>query len=293
MNNLQVPFNNLLLSICIISYKRPAYLRLCLDSIAVSLRHLEFKTYEVLVSDDCPNQSALQVVNDFDFTKWIQGPCRGVAANRNNVVNAATGEWILFIDDDEIADKDWLLFYKNAILSGKYDVLEGRVQPTNFPDSILWYAPTISKGGAFCAANLAINREIFHELGGFDETFSVSHEDVDFGRRIRNAGCRSIYLNQSVVYHAARRYSFREVWIRFLDLQCQSYFTSFSPPYNIKFYSIFQLFSFCIKYWYRIFRFEMSARYVHHWRRQLQVMLLLFLSTPLAFLRLLKVHIGF
>ena len=280
-------------SICIITYKRPESLRLCLDSISVCLVNLSPNTYEVLVSDDCPLQSALGVASSFEFVKWIQGPCRGVAANRNNVVNAANGEWIVFIDDDEIADNNWLFHFNKAIISGGCDVIEGRVQPTNFPDSILWYAPTISKGGAFCTANLAINREIFHELGGFDESFSVSHEDVDFGRRIRNAGCRSIYLNQSVVYHPARRYSFREAWIRLLDLQCQSYFTNISPPYNLKFNSIFQLFSFCIKYWFRIFRFEMSARYTHHWRRQLQVMLLLFLSTPLAFLRLLKVHIGF
>ncbi|MCT0227565.1 glycosyltransferase [Synechococcus sp. CS-1331] len=291
MNNLQVPFNGLILSICIVSYKRPAYLRLCLDSIAVSLRHLEPKTYEVLVSDDCPNQSALQVVNDYDFTKWIPGPCRGVAANRNNVVNAATGEWILFIDDDEIADQDWLLFYKQAIISGKYDVLEGRVQPTNFPDSILWYAPSISSGGAYCTANMAIRRSTFQKLGGFDETFSVSHEDVDFGLRIRNAGCCSLYIQQAVVFHPARRYTFKQVWNRLLDLQCQSYFTHFKPPYNFTFVHLFRLISFSIKYWFRITRFEISGRQGHQWRRQLQAMVLLTFSSPVATIRLFNAHL--
>lgn len=283
---------SLLLSICIISYKRPENLRLCLESIAVSLSHLEPNTYEVLVSDDCPIQSSSEVVKLFEFAKWIQGPCRGVAANRNNVVDAATGEWILFIDDDEIADKYWLLHYNTAILSGKYDVIEGRVQPINYPDSILWYAPCISHGGSYCTANMAIKREIFYRLGGFNEAFRVSHEDVDFGLRIRQFGCKTIYLNNSVVFHPARRYTFSQVWNRLLDLQCQSYLTNFKGPYKLSFNQLFALLSFNIKYWVRIVRFELSGRQGHQWRRQLQAMVLLLFSTPVALIRLLHIHIN-
>ena len=283
---------SVLLSICIISYKRPALLKLCLESIAVSLVHLDPDTYEVLVSDDCPNQSALEVVKSFGFVHWIQGPRRGVAANRNNIVKAATGEWILFIDDDELADVNWLLHYKLSILSGKYDIIEGRVQPIEFPDSILWYAPSISSGGAYCTANLAFRKEIFHKLGGFDEAFSVSHEDVDFGLRIRKYGCRSLYLDDAVVLHPARRYTFNQVWNRLLNLQCQSYLLHSKPPYNCTFEQLATLLSFNIKYWLRITRFELSARHGSHWRRQLQAMLLLSFSSPVALFRLFMIHLG-
>ena len=283
--------DSLLLSICIISYNRPALLKLCLESIAVSLVHLDPETYEVLVSDDCPNQSAMEVVKSFGFADWIQGPRCGVAANRNNVVKAATGEWILFIDDDEVADKNWLLHYKYAILSGNYDIIEGRVQPIEFPDSILWYAPSISNGGAYCTANLAFRKETFNKLGGFDEAFSVSHEDVDFGLRIRKNGCRSLYLDQAVVLHPARRYTFSQVWNRLLNLQCQSYLLHFRPPYNCTLEQLAALLSFNIKYWFRITRFEFSARQGSHWRRQLQVMLLLSFSSPVALIRLFQIHL--
>ena len=279
------------LSICIITYKRSDSLKRCLNSVAHNLVHLQPNSYEVIVSDDCPSQSAFKVVKQFGFTKWIQGPGRGVAANRNNVVNAAIGQWILFIDDDEVADKYWLLHYKNAIFSGKYDVIEGRVQPTDFHDSILWYAPSISDGGAYCTANMAIKRATFSKLGGFNEKFSVSHEDVDFGLRIRNCGCRSLYLNQAVVYHPARRYTFTQVWNRLIDLQCQSYLTNSQPPYKITFNHLTRLLSFCIKYWFRITRFELSARQGNHWRRPLQVMLLLLFASPVASVKLLNKHL--
>lgn len=291
MNNIKISSENLIFSICIISYKRPAFLKLCLDSIAENLVHLERETYEVLVSDDCPNQSALKVAKNFEFTKWIQGPGRGVAANRNNVVNCASGEWIIFIDDDEIAHKDWMLYYKRAILAGDYDVLEGRVQPIKYPDSILWYAPSISNGGAYCTANMAIKRSLFHQLGGFDEAFSVSHEDVDFGLRICKASLRSLYVDQAIVFHPARRYTFKQVWNRLLDLQCQSYFTHFKPPYKFSVPHLFRLLSFSIKYWLRITRFELSARQSYHWQRQLQSMLLLLISSPIAMIRLLNTHL--
>lgn len=279
-----------LISVCIISYKRPSSLKICLDSVVASLQHLEPKSYEVIVSDDCPNKSALEVVRSFRFIRWIQGPCRGVAANRNNVVKAATGTWILFIDDDEIADEYWSLYYKQAILSEKWDVIEGRVQPTNYPDSILWYAPTISKGGAFCTANLAIKRVSFHSIGGFNESFNVSHEDVDFGIRIRQAGFRSIYLDQALVFHPARRYTFKQVWNRIVDLQCQSYLTNIPPPHNASLLQLYVLITFCFKYWFRITRFELLARQRHQWRRQAQVSVLLLITTPVSLMRLLKLH---
>lgn len=269
---------------------RPDLLRRCLESIAVSLKYLDLGTYEVLVSDDCPNQTALEAVNIYSFANWIQGPRRGVAANRNNIVNAAIGKWILFIDDDEIADENWLFHYNLAILSDRYDVIEGRVQPIDFPDSITWYAPCISSGGAYCTANLAFRRDLFYKLGGFNETFNVSHEDVEFGHRIRSSGCISLYLDSAVVFHPARRYSLLQVWNRIINLQCQSYFLHFKPPYKCTFNQLVSLLSFSIKYWLRITRFEFSARQGNHWRRQLEAMLLLLFSSPVALIKLLKIH---
>lgn len=47
-----------------------------------------------------------------------------------------------------------------------------------------------------------VRRAVFEALGGFDERFFVYFEEVDFSRRARNRGWRSVYLASAQVFHA-------------------------------------------------------------------------------------------
>nr|WP_276617049.1 glycosyltransferase [Roseimicrobium sp. ORNL1] len=214
----QVPF----LSVCIVTRGRPALLRECLE-IVINGQSLSREHYDVIVSDDDPEHSAKKVVEEFAGVTWVSGPARGVAANRNKVVGQSRGEWIVFVDDDELPEPNWLAEVHKAALSGQWDVIEGVVQPTDYPDSIFWYAPTVESPGLFCTANLAIRRDTFVALGGFDEQFAISHEDMDLGRRIRNAGVPTTFLPKAVVKHPARRQKLKTIFTRTVQQQYQTY----------------------------------------------------------------------
>ena len=54
-----------------------------------------------------------------------------------------------------------------------------------------------------CGACLAVRRDQFLELGGFDEAFYVYAEDMSFGRRAREHGLRSVLRTDVVVPHGA------------------------------------------------------------------------------------------
>ncbi|WP_404303060.1 glycosyltransferase family 2 protein [Alicycliphilus denitrificans] len=47
-----------------------------------------------------------------------------------------------------------------------------------------------------------VRRSVFDALGGFDERFFVYFEEVDFSRRARQAGWRSVYLADVQAFHA-------------------------------------------------------------------------------------------
>jgi GT2 family glycosyltransferase len=47
-----------------------------------------------------------------------------------------------------------------------------------------------------------VRRSVFEALQGFDEQFFVYFEEVDFSRRAREAGWRSIYLANAQAFHA-------------------------------------------------------------------------------------------
>ena len=241
--------------------------------------------YQVIVSDDCPARSSHDVVLESGFATWVQGPNRGVAANRNNAASASNGDWIIYLDDDEIVGKMWLESIYGAILAGNFDVIEGRVEPTNFPDSILWYAPAISSGGAYCTANLGIRRDLFLSIGGFNEKLSVSHEDIEMGTRIRKASPRSVYLDVAVVYHPARKLALSQVWRRMINLQLTSFTMKNPDCAGLSDRHIISLCEFTLKYWYRVSRLELAARQPKHWRRPILACLLLALTMPFGFLK--------
>jgi GT2 family glycosyltransferase len=52
-----------------------------------------------------------------------------------------------------------------------------------------------------CGAACLVARPVFEELGGFDEDFFASHEDVDLSYRARLRGYRCRYVAEAVVRH--------------------------------------------------------------------------------------------
>jgi O-antigen biosynthesis protein len=60
----------------------------------------------------------------------------------------------------------------------------------------------ISSFSAVTAACLIIRKEVFHEVGGFDEeNLTVAFNDVDFCLKVREAGYRNIFTPYALLYH--------------------------------------------------------------------------------------------
>jgi GT2 family glycosyltransferase len=274
------------LSVCIITYRRPALLQKCLNCIAPGHQTLDPSFYEVIVSDDCPEQSARLVVQASGFAKWIQGPSSGIAANRNNAASEATGDWIVFVDDDELPALSWLAAIHSEASAGRWDVIEGRVDPLDYPDSIFWYAPTVRAGGLFCTANLAMKRELFTSLGGFDTRLKVSHEDIDLGNRIQKAGFRSTFLDTAVVIHPARKMNLTSVFQKAIQQQCQSYLL---PSLNLRtgWRSAPIIFLWSLKFLVRSFRIQASVVGFKRWKRFAMETVIRTICCPVACLRLI------
>ncbi|HWH63020.1 MAG TPA: glycosyltransferase [Ginsengibacter sp.] len=106
-----------LISICIPAYKRVTYLQRLFDSISIQT----FKDYEVIVTDDSPDESVGSFVNEFRGIENIRYykniKVLGTPENWNESIRKANGEWIkLMHDDDWFADKDSLQIFCEATL---------------------------------------------------------------------------------------------------------------------------------------------------------------------------------
>ncbi len=108
-----------MISICIPAYKRISYLRRLLDSIAIQT----FTDFEVIISDDSPDETVNGLVTDYDTRFTIRyfkniTPL-GMPANWNFVISHAQGDWIkLMHDDDWFSSSDSLQQFANKAALG-------------------------------------------------------------------------------------------------------------------------------------------------------------------------------
>lgn len=120
-------------SVCVATYKRPELLEKLLRSL--DRQYLPNRvTMEVIVVDNDPDRSGAPILSNFrntrrrSFSYYVQ-PHKNISLTRNMAVAQASGQYILFIDDDETASPRWLYFLLKTLLEYGADAVFGPVVP--------------------------------------------------------------------------------------------------------------------------------------------------------------------
>ena len=189
------------ITIAIPSYRRPESLALALDGIAVAIHALgDAAVAEVLVVDNDPERSALPVVAH-RHVRYVSEPAPGLAAVRNRALDEAAGsELLVFLDDDEEPETDWLLQLLRTLDATGADAVAGKVI-TPLPADL---DPWLTAVGAFvrprrvdgqvmpqaATNNLLLRLQAVCDAGvRFDERFGLSGgEDNLFTLQFTRAG---------------------------------------------------------------------------------------------------------
>lgn len=190
-----------LLSIVIPTYQRNDLLAGCLERLAPDVQG---DRYEVIVSDDGRQSTAeAMIAAQFPWARWVPGPRRGPAANRNCGAAQALGEWLIFTDDDCLPESGWLAGYRAAIeRTPGATVFEGRTYADRPQRSLAEGAPINEAGGNLWSCNFAVRTAVFRELGGFDERFPfAAMEDKDLHLRLLKAGHRPQFIAEAAICH--------------------------------------------------------------------------------------------
>jgi glycosyltransferase involved in cell wall biosynthesis len=178
-----------LVSICLVHYNRPQYLAQALASI----RTQSYSNIEVvLVDDGSPSAIARQFLDnlepEFRARNWqiIRQTNSYLGAARNRAAEAARGQYLMFMDDDNIAMPDEVETFVSAALRSGADILTCMAAPfTDEPEatpSRLWL-PLGGASGAgiyhnvFGDANALWKRDEFLRHGGHTTDYGVGHED--------------------------------------------------------------------------------------------------------------------
>ena len=198
------------ISICVCTSGRPDELRHCLDSIAAGTR----RPLETLVSDDSRDPATAADVREIcglhEGVRYMEGPRRGLCANRNRVIEAAVGTHVSLLDDDATVGPDFVeqaarlaAARPEAILTG--DVFERRLhrQPPTNPTFLGYFGRPRRPGEPLRNLNLNCNllpRAVFEQIG-FDESIAYGYEDTDLCARMIAGGHRIEYHSELLNAH--------------------------------------------------------------------------------------------
>lgn len=212
--------------VVIATKNRPEVLANCLRGLAQQ----SVKQFKVIVVDDFSDVPI--AVNGADYPGLVVEVVRqpkpsGPAAARNAGAAKVTADFIVFIDDDVVADREFIATHLASARAGDASsppvVTCGPfVQPGDWGEPTAWnlweakqakkeadamlrgdYAPTWRQ---FHTGNNCVPTAVFRRLNGFDERFKRA-EDDEFGIRLAELGCQFVFVPSAIAWH----YSYRSL----------------------------------------------------------------------------------
>ncbi len=110
---------------------RPAQLDQCLSSLAA----LDYPEYDVVVVDNAPSDQRSREVALRWGVRYFTEPVRGLSRARNCGARASSSEIVAFIDDDALAEPDWLSVLVRDFEDPQTMVVTGAIRPTRISNS--------------------------------------------------------------------------------------------------------------------------------------------------------------
>ncbi len=167
---------------------------------------------EILIIDDGSSDNTRAVVEKFSNIHLIvHEQNRGIAASRNSAWQAATGDIIVFMDADGIADSHFiaklLIQYIDDSVAGVggrgIEVIQNNIYDRWRKEILFQHWGEFFHEDVYFLFGLcsSYRRTILQEVNGFNPLFQTSGEDMDIGFRIRKAGYRLAYAPDAIIYH--------------------------------------------------------------------------------------------
>lgn len=185
--------------------------------------------WELLIIDNASRDATPDIL---DRQAWpvgwqvrvVQEDNLGLSNARNRAIREARGQYLIFLDDDETADPDWLCAFEQLIEAHSPDAFGGRIEvlfegprPAWLTDELLGFLgqlrhadaiiPLTERSTSFYGGNFGFRRTVCDTVGAFDATLgrkgtdNTGGEEVDFYRRLLEAGFKVWWTPEAAIHH--------------------------------------------------------------------------------------------
>ena len=225
------------ISVVIVSFNAPHFLQLCLESVSAALKGTDG---EIIVVDNASTEECVPMIrsNFPEVRLLVNKENVGFSRASNQGAKVAEGTYLLILNPDVILPEDSL---KNALtyarahpemgaLGCRFIDGSGKFLPEckrNLPGIRTATAKLFGLDRGYYATQLEekdtreveiltgafmfLKRELFQELGGFDERFFMFGEDIDLSYRIQCSGYENRYLGDLTIVHFKGESSVKDI----------------------------------------------------------------------------------
>ena len=223
------------LSIAICTKDRATRLSRLLAALTAARPSSEFETLEIIIVDNASvDASTRKAAAAFPSITYVFEPRAGLNFARNLAIRTATGDILAYLDDDVVIDRHWLAGlaaawrsnptaggFTGLVLPYKLDTDarllfeqrggfgRGFVRREFHRTSFAMPLHPVGAGVLGAGCNMAFDRGLLLELGGFDEALDTGAPlpgggDLDIFYRVLRAGRAMVYEPRYAVYHEHR-----------------------------------------------------------------------------------------
>ncbi|OGF51560.1 hypothetical protein A3I27_01665 [Candidatus Giovannonibacteria bacterium RIFCSPLOWO2_02_FULL_43_11b] len=195
-------------SVVIPSYNGKEFLRKTL----LALRKSNVQPLRYIVVDDYSSDETSEMLKkEFPEIKLIRNEKNlGPTASRNRGAKKAEGEYIVFTDNDILVRDDslkklfsFLTKTRDAgMVGGKLINEEGKSVFYNMGNIFRGFISIYDKSipvGWIIESFIAVRRDLFEKLGGFDEDYFMFGEGPDLSERMRKEGYKTYFVHDAIV----------------------------------------------------------------------------------------------
>ena len=211
-------------SIIIVNHNGKHFLEEC----AASLADMDYPRdrFEVILVDNASTDDSVEYIRRyFPWIRLLQlDKNYGFCMPNNQGVKIAKGEYVVFLNNDTVVEREWLselvkgaLREQNIVSCASKMLYDDRREVINTAGGKI----TIIGGGFYkgygdrdgakysefeytgfgCGAGMLVRKDFFESIGGFDEDYYASCEEHDLGWKSWLYGYKVLYVPTAVMYH--------------------------------------------------------------------------------------------
>ena len=187
-----------LISIAICTFNRAELLKNAIASLCDQT--LPADHFEILIVNNASTDRTFEVIqlrqkaSPSHVIRCVDEPRPGIAIARNRAIRAAHGKYIAFLDDDALANPDWIEKALNLLESSPApDCVGGPIVPFYTSEKPDWFKDEyearswgdeqrlLEPGKSFSGSNMVFRKDVLETVDGFGEEFGLQGTKLSVG----------------------------------------------------------------------------------------------------------------